>query len=59
MAVVIQELVVRVVVESRPGAAPAPQHNGPGTDPAADDRAALIEAAVQETLRILRQQEER
>jgi hypothetical protein len=59
MTVVIQELVVRVVVESRPGAAPPSRQNGPGADPPADDRAALIEAAVQETLRILRQQEER
>jgi hypothetical protein len=52
MPVVIQELVVRVVVED--GNSPAAP-----VAPLTGDRAALIEAAVRETMRVLRREQER
>lgn len=52
MPVVIQELVVRVLVEDG-NTPPAP------SAPNAMDHSAIIEAAVQETLRVLRRQQER
>lgn len=55
MPVVINELVVRVTVES-PGTVASGQ---PGAPLSAEERAAIVEAAVQETLRILRNERER
>jgi hypothetical protein len=52
MPVVIQELVVRVVVED--GSTPV----APAA-PVMADHAALVEAAVRETLRVLRREQER
>lgn len=52
MPVVIQELVVRVIVEdgNKPQAPLAPTTM---------DHSAIVEAAVQETLRVLRREQER
>ncbi len=55
MPVVIQELVVRVVVDPG-GDAAQPVTSGTLGE---EERRALIEAAVEETLRILRQERER
>ncbi len=51
MPIEIKELVIRAVVD------PAPDSATPS--PATADRAAIIEACVEETLRILRQTKER
>ncbi|MCU0837340.1 MAG: DUF5908 family protein [Rhodospirillales bacterium] len=51
MPIEIKELVIRAVVD------PAPDSDPPAA--AAPDRAAIIEACVEETLRILRRAKER
>jgi uncharacterized protein DUF5908 len=53
MPVEIRELVIRAVVDSQPTAA------RPGTPAPAVDREALVQACVDETLRILRRERER
>ena len=53
MPVEIRELVIRAVVDERSSA------GRPGTPPAEVDRNALIQACVDETLRILRRERER
>lgn len=53
MPVEIRELIIRAVVDSR-------QPDGTTTTPASEnDREALIQACVNETLRVLRRQKER
>jgi hypothetical protein len=56
MPVIIQELIVRVVVDA--GASPAAPPR-PTDDEAAGERAALVQACVAETLKILRKAKER
>lgn len=51
MPIEIKELVIRVVVDARPEAGPSA--------PGEVDRASLIEACVEETLRVLRRSKER
>ena len=53
MPVEIRELVIRAVVDPRPAA------ERPGAPPAEIDRDALVQACVDETLRILRRERER
>jgi len=53
MPVEIRELVIRAVVDPRPTA------ERPGAPPAEVDRDALLQACVDETLRILRRERER
>jgi hypothetical protein len=57
MPVVIQELVVRVVVEPDATSAITPRREDSALS--ADERTALVEAAVRETLTILRREKER
>jgi len=54
MPVEIRELVIRAVVDPRPTAA-----ERPGTSASEIDRDALVQACVDETLRILRRERER
>ena len=55
MPVVIQELIVRVIVDdaAKPAAAP------PASEDVARERAALVQACVTETLKVLRKAKER
>ncbi len=53
MPVEIRELVIRAVVDTRPSGEPT---NAPAAD---NDKEALVQACVNETLRVLRRQKER
>jgi hypothetical protein len=57
--VVIQELVVRVLVEPVGGGSASPAEPRAGGGLSEEERLALIEAAVEETLRVLRRERER
>jgi hypothetical protein len=53
MPIEIRELIIRAVVDAR-------QTEGPASTPAAEsDREALVQACVDETLRVLRREKER
>jgi len=53
MPVEIRELIIRAVVDARQ---PVETANAPGTE---NDKEALVQACVNETLRVLRRQKER